>query len=51
MKKILFFLIFLSFETKSHEFNPAHLVVEELDNKNFIYLWFDVPCCRNFKFN
>jgi len=37
MKKILFFLIFLSFETKSHEFNPAHLVVEELDNKNFIY--------------
>ena len=37
MKNILFFLIFLSFETKSHEFNPAHLVVEELDNKNFIY--------------
>jgi len=37
MKKILFLLIIFSFEIKSHEFNPAHLIIEQIDNKNFLY--------------
>ena len=37
MKKILFLLIIFSFEIKSHEFNPAHLIIEQVDNKKFLY--------------
>ena len=38
MRKIFFVLFFFSiFEINSHEFNPAHLVIDEVDNQNYIY--------------
>ena len=37
MKKILFLLIIFSFDIKSHEFNPAHLIIEQVNQNNFLY--------------
>ena len=36
MKKLLFsFFLIITFDIKSHEFNPAHLVVDELNNIDY----------------
>ena len=38
MSKILCtLLLFCIFDTQSHEFNPAHLVINKLENKEFNY--------------
>ena len=37
MKFFVFFVLLFSIDLKSHEFNPAHLVVDQLDSEKFIY--------------
>ena len=38
MKKIIYlYLLFFAFETQSHEFNPAHLVINESKVEAFSY--------------
>tara|TARA_Y200000002_G_scaffold192408_1_gene158817 strand:+ start:177 stop:1124 length:948 start_codon:yes stop_codon:yes gene_type:complete len=37
MKFFLYFILFFFIDIKSHEFNPAHLVVDQLESEKFIY--------------
>lgn len=38
MKKFFFsFFLIITFDIKSHEFNPAHLVIDEINNIDYIY--------------
>ena len=35
MKFFLYFILFFFIDIKSHEFNPAHLVVDQLESEKF----------------
>ena len=38
MKKLFFsFFLIITFDIQSHEFNPAHLVIDEINNIDYIY--------------